>query len=163
MFGFLSLTTDKRSCSEGWYKIRIMIWSAWQWSDTRWNINMEINSWFRNGKQRMMFLVSVMSRHAEDWKVKERNPLEKHSQRSKRGGEKCCCGKITEGWDQMEEAFCEQQLKWPKAQKHQWSFGGTQSPFGNRQLKSIAQVDGNVSMQREENTTPKESLLILTA
>lgn len=41
---------------------------------------MEISSLFRNGKQRMMFLVAVMSRHAEDWKIKESNPLEKHSQ-----------------------------------------------------------------------------------
>lgn len=95
-----------------------------------------------------------MSRHAEDWKVKKKNPLEKHNQWSKREGEKgkCCCGKIIEEGDQVEEAFCEQQLKSPKEPRN---VGGTQSPFGNGEYKPIAQAHGNVFIQREENTAQK--------
>ena len=116
------LPRNRRSYSEGWHTIKIMIWAA-QWRcDIDWNINIEINSLFRNGKQRMLFLLSVMSTHAEDWEVEERDPLDKCNQWSKGGGKKgeCRCGRITEGERSGGEAFSEQLLKSPKEPMVLW-------------------------------------------
>lgn len=41
-------------------------------------------------------------------------------QREREEKVKCCCGRITEGGDPVEEAFCEQQLKPPKEPVELW-------------------------------------------
>lgn len=80
---------------------------------------MEINSFFRDGKQRMMFLVSMMIRHTE--KSRRGIPWRNTACDEREGRKcKCCCGKITEGGDRVEEAFCEQQLKSPEELMELW-------------------------------------------
>lgn len=104
----------------------------------------------------MLFLVSMMSTHAEDWKVKERDPLDKCNQWSKEGWEKgtCCCGRITEGGTSGGGGFL-----WAIKQVTQRTNGALVVPRAllGRQSTRLPHKLMEMFLQKERKKQPKKS------